>query len=676
MNAKKISGIINIWLGIILISAVSTGTLANCRATYAREVHKPIQIYVDAVKGDDRNTGKKSSPIQTLYRAQEIVRSVAKNAGNDIIVYLKGGVYNLTKTLTFDGAQDFIPTGKRITFKNYKNDKVYISGGLPLSEWVVSGMGEDIVKTTVPDDFYTRDLYVNGKPAVRARTPVLIKEGLMWPDIGREITYKDGGKLGQAANAGDMEVVFNYQWCVHRVGVTSAGVRNNNSVLTLDSLAHYLLTNTSDIGPADLYGTKNIWYIENSLALLTEPGEWYYDKSAKTIYYKLRAGEKANSIIAHAGFIEMLISNNSDKTLKNITFEGLTFCNTTWTQPEKPEGYITVQAGFYKTPDTTPQTRGDMAKWQRPHAAIRLVNTDGIEFINNEFINLGNGGIDMEWAKNARIAGNLFTGCGGTAILLGGFISMEDHHPDNDIKITENIEVSNNYIHNICTNMQSACGVAIGYSRNVMFTHNTVHDVPYTGLSYGWGWGGFDTQYETIAKGGHIAYNHIYNTTQDVIDGGAIYTLSQRDGLVIEYNYVHHNPKWFGGIYLDNSSAGYIIRHNVLHNNAYNFLLTCYNTEVYDNYLDDPDHQDDFSIPNVNPEPGKNVMFIGFKDREGNLIGNSYGWDGVVYVLKEAEWKTLNNTYTLPCGTTEAKRKEIIASCGVEPMYRARFGIK
>ena len=662
--AKKITKLLG---KAFFIFMVSMSMLTGC------DGNKPFTIYVDSVNGDDRNTGTESSPVATIYKAQDIVRSVAKNTTEDIIVYLKSGVYPLTKTLTFDGALDFIPGGKRIVYKNFENDTVYISGGLPLTEWVASGLGEDIVQTTVPDGFFTRDLYVNGKPAVRARTPVLNKDDLLWPDIGREIIYKDGGQLGKSTHAEDMEVIFNYQWHVHRVGVTSAEVRNNNTVLTLEPHAHDLLVNASGIGLADIYGIKNIWYIENSLVLLTEPGEWYYDRSAKSIYYKLHAGEKTDSITAYAGFIEMLITNNPDKTLTNITFEGLTFCHTTWTQPERPEGFMNAQAGFYFT---SREDRRDMAKWHRPHTAIRLANTDGIEFINNDFINLGNGVIDLEWTKNARITGNLFTGCGGTAMLIGGFITATDHHPDDNAKITENIEISNNYIHHICTNIRCACGVTVGYARNIVFNHNTLHDVPYTGLSYGWGWGRMDIQFETVSKGGSIAYNHIYNTTKDVIDGGAIYTLSQRDGLVIECNYVHDNPKWFGGIYLDNSSAGYTIRNNVLHDNAYNFLLTCYNTDVSDNYLENPNSEGDFSIPNLSDEPEKDVMFIGFKDREGNIIGNSHGWDGVIYVLTAEEWKARNNTYTRPEDNTDEKKKQVITSSGVEPAYRERFGLK
>jgi hypothetical protein len=151
--------------------------------------------------------------------------------------------------------------------------------------------------------------------------------------------------------------------------------------------------------------------------------------------------------------------------------------------------------------------------------------------------------------------------------------------------------------------MQSACGVTIGYSRNIAFMNNTMHDLPYTSLSYGWGWGAEQMEHNSTTKGGCIANNHIYDVMQKVFDGGGIYTLSQREGLVIENNYVHDVKNHFGAIYLDNSSAGYIVRNNVLRDNVRNLLLTSYDTEVYDNYLDDIEK----------------VMYIGFKDKNGNM---------------------------------------------------------
>ncbi len=197
----------------------------------------------------------------------------------------------------------------------------------------------------------------------------------------------------------------------------------------------------------------------------------------------LRDGETVENLKAYAGISEILIGSEPDAVIRNITFEGLTFCNTTWMRPERRGGYFTRQAGFYVLPDIF---QDDLNYWQRPEAAIKLYKTDGVRFINNEFVNLGNSAIDLEQAKNAVISGNLFTAVGGTSIVLGGF-APDIYHSYNENITTDNCEISNNVIHDICTNSQSSCGITVGYSRNINILNNTIYNPPYSGISQGWG---------------------------------------------------------------------------------------------------------------------------------------------------------------------------------------------
>lgn len=618
-------------------------------------------IYVDAVNGHDLNNGSYTKPVKTLPKAQDLVRAVAGTINGNVTVYLRQGTYTLTEPLTFDGSLDSLECGKYVTYKNYNNEKVYVSGGLPLSQWTVHDSTNGIAKISVPGDFDTRDLYVNGIPAVRARTPELQTSSLSWDTATPNITYNDSGALANSANKSDMEVVFNYQWCTHRVGVSSITTNSSgNSVLTMDSQAYTLLINTSDVGPADPYGVEDIWYFENSYSLLNLPGEWYLDRAANFIYYKLRSGETAGSLSAYAGALEELMINDPDSTLKNIAFEGLTFCNSTWMQPDSSDGYISIQAGFFKDYRTTAYNRFDYSLWLRPDATIKLTNTNGIRFDNNDFINLGNSAIDMQNTKNAIISGNLFTDCGGTSVLLGSFIPAYDQHTTDLAIITENCQISNNYIHNICTNMQSAAGLTVGYSRNIDVLNNTIHYLPYSGMSYGWGWGQLEKTNNSTSWGGKIANNRVYDVMLDILDGGGIYTLSSRNGLVIESNYVHGLVNQFGGIYLDHSSAGYTIRYNVLHNNANHLLLTSYRTNVHDNFLDDT----------------SKVRFIGFKDYLGNVTDDYYGSsDGIIYELTQTQWSSLGNQFVHPASHTGAIPDYIMYASGVMPEYKTRFGI-
>lgn len=623
----------------------------------SKEEIASMKFYVDAVNGNDSNNGKTlKTPVKTLAKAQALVRAVAQSVNNHVTVYIRGGVYTMREPLIFDGELDSLPGGKTVTYKNYDNEKVYISGGMALNNWTISEHGENIVKALVPEGLNTHDLYVNGKPAVRAKTDVSLSSLITW-NGGREIKYLDGGDLARAG--GDVEVVFKYQWNTHR-SIASVKADDVYSILTLEPVTYQLLTAI----PYAPTTKEDIWYLENSIEFLNKPGEWCFDKSEKAIYYMLRGGEKADSLNAYAGVSESLITSDTNSTLKNITFEGLTFCNTTWMRPLRTGGYVTRQGGFYVSLTTI--TAGD-AEWRRPEAAIRLFQTDGVKFINNSFVNLGNSGIDMERAKNARISGNLFTDCGGSAFILGGFTTGDYHSPEDESIITEDCEISNNYIHDICTNMISSCGATVGYGRNIDFINNTIHNLPYTGLSYGWGWGGLDHTYTPKSLGGRIANNHIYNVVKDIIDGGAIYTLSRRDGLLIENNYVHSNTLWFGGIYLDNRSAGYTVRKNVVRNCQTNLVFTSYNVNAYDNYLDV------YSQSELNNSAAK-VVFVSFRDANGQVTAEpnapTFGIVGI------EEWLTLDNSYSAPSGDTTKAANTIIAAAGVTPEYKAWFGIK
>ena len=86
----------------------------------------------------------------------------------DIVVELADGVYPLTATLTFDDA-DSGTNGHTITWQAASGAHPVLSGGKPISGWAVSDSGKNIWKAAVPGTFATRQLYVDGKIAIRAR---------------------------------------------------------------------------------------------------------------------------------------------------------------------------------------------------------------------------------------------------------------------------------------------------------------------------------------------------------------------------------------------------------------------------------------------------------------------------------------------------------------------------
>ena len=81
--------------------------------------------------------------------------------------------------------------------------------------------------------------------------------------------------------------------------------------------------------------------------LLDEPGEWYFDRPARTVYYLPRPSEDMTSAVVIVPAIERLVDlkGTLDNQVKNIRFLGITFSDADWLSPST-NGFVDVQANF------------------------------------------------------------------------------------------------------------------------------------------------------------------------------------------------------------------------------------------------------------------------------------------------------------------------------------------
>ena len=81
--------------------------------------------YCVSPTGSDSNPGTLELPFQTIIKARDVVRTINTNMTGDIYVYLRGGAYNITSTITFGPQTEhlFRRTGERI---NYYLDDVSV----------------------------------------------------------------------------------------------------------------------------------------------------------------------------------------------------------------------------------------------------------------------------------------------------------------------------------------------------------------------------------------------------------------------------------------------------------------------------------------------------------------------------------------------------------------------
>ncbi|HXU65673.1 MAG TPA: hypothetical protein VN962_28425, partial [Polyangia bacterium] len=114
-------------------------------------------VYV-APDGSDTNPGTMSAPFQTLGKARDVVRTMTANMTQDIVVYLRGGNYPVSSTITF-GPSDSGTNGHRVIYQAFPGEVPVLNGATRVTGWsVASG---NIYKAALNRTTKLRNLYVN-----------------------------------------------------------------------------------------------------------------------------------------------------------------------------------------------------------------------------------------------------------------------------------------------------------------------------------------------------------------------------------------------------------------------------------------------------------------------------------------------------------------------------------
>ena len=203
-------------------------------------------------------------------------------------------------------------------------------------------------------------------------------------------------------------------------------------------------------------------------------------------------------------------------------------------------------------------------------ADIVFTKAQSIRFERNTFIHLGAQGLAIErGSRNNSVIGNVFTDISGTGLRIGTFDTPNATGADQDVG---NV-ISNNYIHDLPVEYHGGVGIFAGYVANTLLSHNEIMNMPYSGISNGWGWNGS----ASYANNNQIKNNLIYNYMQLLADGGGIYSngiqgSSIENGEHIEGNVVHDGRNdYSNGIYTDGGSQYITIQNNVLYNNIHDW---------------------------------------------------------------------------------------------------------
>jgi hypothetical protein len=520
--------------------------------------------YYVSPTGSDTNPGTESSPFQTITKARDVVRTVNSSMTGDIYVYLRGGDYRITSAITF-GTQDSGTNNHRIYYQAYPGETPVINGATRVTGWTLhSG---NIYKASLSRTTKLRNLYVNDARASMTSKTVSAKgsTGTYSVTSGQAawawasgsgfdgVTYAGSDVPAITSNKDDLEIVNRTTWNENLVCTRDVVTSGSDRALMLQQ-PYGAIAQLPGWGAA--FTASGSHTIFNVFEWLTSPGKFYFDKTTGTLYYYPRAGEDMSTADVEAPAAEKLIDIAGTATtsrVKNLTFQGITFANTDYNlyQVGNSYGKSSVQGATVYIAYGS----GDYHYWKYEiidtlPAAINVNNADSIDILSNVVKHSGDEGVSMiNDVLNSNIIGNSISDIAGSGITIGHPQHVYTGDGGTHAKFAKGVEgactkinINNNLVYTagIQPGFGSHAGVTVFFTDTVSFTHNHIHTVAYNGLNLGWGWRNFKDS--TTAKNNTASNNRFTNMMTRLHDSGAVYTIGQNPGTVINENYVKGIP--------------------------------------------------------------------------------------------------------------------------------------
>lgn len=651
-----------------LLAILGAGVVIASALIPLRAEAAPSTIFYAAPDGKDAGHCSQSMPC-SLERAQHVLKPSIKHG--DVTVQLADGTYRLDKPLSFDagdgGGQN------TVHWTAAPGAHPVITGASAVTGWTASSAGAGIWEAPTPAGLDTRQLYVNGTIAPRASirlansdvTPTATGLTIKNPALGYLANLPDQSRI-EFESLGDFTNRYSPVQSISSTEITMAQPAWDDNTWGWDTVQNSFLA-----GPS--------WYLDNSLAFLTQTGQWYIDPSGGKLYYKPAAGVDPNSLDIELPRLQSLISigGTYDQPVTGLAFSGIQFSGTSWLGPST-DGYADQQNGLfikgaydYRPADAfTSCSRGcemferARTSWFQEPSAVQVSAASRVTFTGNTFTNLGSTALGIGNDANAtvtgvgygasdiQVVGNRFMEDSGHGVAVGGVLP-DAHHPSDPRMTNQDITIQDNTIDRVSVDYKDNSGILSTYVTRAKILHNEVSNVPYDGIDTGYGWGindaggsndyvdrgyyKWNTLYTTptTLKDNTVEGNLVHNTKARFADGGSVYNLSASPGSVVDKNYLFNISGV--GLYLDEGSRSMLYQNNVVQGGSFVF------TNAY-------------SLRN--------------NTSDNTIRDNWYNSGGISAPNAAAHNNTLVNNVKVTGTNWPAAARDVICAAGVAPKYR------